>query len=256
MELKQTALKAAKEAGQVLLELFKGERKYEMKTPHDILAEADLKSEKIIINQIRNDFPEHSILSEEEGEMTKSSDHKWIIDSLDGTINFEKGIEEFCISMAVDKDRETIFSLIYRPKLDKLYLAEKGKGAFLNEQRISVSEEEDFLNMLLALDNTSNIPNRKKQFSILTEVCGNFRHVRIFGSGSLQLARLAEGKIGVYYKLEPHYWDCAPGALLIKEAGGKISDFEGKEYKEESTTFLASNGKKHEELLEMFQKFL
>ena len=257
MQVKETAIRAAKKTGDILLEFFGKAQKYQAKNDRDILAEADLAAEKAIIEEISKNFPEHSIFSEEEGKIVKQSPYRWVMDPLDGTINFVNGIEEWCIAMALEKDQELIFSLVYQPVLNKLYLAEKGKGAFLNDRQVFVSQEREFLNMLLAFDNSSNHSVQEKNCQIILEVCNKFRSLRLFGSGSLQLARMASAEIDVYFKATgPHYWDYAPGTLLVKEAGGMVTDFQGREITEDFQSILASNGQKHQELLTMFQKFL
>lgn len=252
MDIKITAIEAAKEAGSVLIELFQDKsKKYEMKNNLDILAEADLKSEKIIIEHIKKSFPDHSILSEEKGEEKGSSDFRWIIDPVDGTINFSRGIEEFCISIAVERDKKLILGLIYNPLQSKFYVAEKDKGAFLNEQKIHVSKEKEIINTILATDNSSNIDARIKNYDILAKICTQVRHIRIFGSGALHLARIAAGEIDAYYKTKLNYWDYGAGVLIVKEAGGKITDFSGNMISESSKDIVASNGVVHDQVLKL-----
>lgn len=252
MDIRTTAIEAVKKAGEVLQELADKEIKYEMKNSYDILAEADLKSEKIILETISQDFPEHSIFAEEKGEVIKDSDYTWIIDPLDGTINFSRGLDEYCTTIAVDKNDETILGLIYQHHLNKLFIAEKGKGAFLNGERLHVSDESDMINMMLSLDNTSHIKHRIKNMQVLSKICAKVRSVRIFGSGSLHLARIVLGQSDLYFKLlRTNYWDYAPGALLIKEAGGMVTDLNGEEYTKHSNSFVASNGKRHQEFLDI-----
>jgi len=216
MDIKTTAIEAAKKAGEVLQELRGKEIKYEMKNSHDILAEADLKTEQVILETISRDFPEHSIFAEEKGEVIKDSEYTWVIDPLDGTINFEKGLDEYCTTIAVEKNDETILGLIYQHHFKRLFIAEKGKGAFLNNERLHVSDESSMVNMLLSLDNTSHMGHRIKNMNVLSKVSGMVRGVRMLGSGSFQLAKMAEGGIDLYFKLlRTNYWDYAPGTLLI-----------------------------------------
>lgn len=252
MDIKTTAIEAAKKAGEVFQELRGKEIKYEMKNPHDILAEADIESERVILETISRDFPEHSIFAEEKGEVIKDSEYTWIIDPLDGTINFEKGLDEYCTSIAVEKNDETILGLIYQHHLNRLFIAEKGKGAFLNGERLSVSDELSMVNMLLSMDNTSHIDYRIKNYQVLSKICDRVRSVRICGSGSLHFTRMASGSIDLYFKLlRCNYWDYAPGALLIKEAGGMVTDLKGEKYTKHSKNFVASNGKLHQEFLDI-----
>ncbi len=246
------ATDAAKEAGAILKELFADRMKrYEMKNAHDIVAEADLKSEAIILGRIKDAFPDHAILSEEAGENGKESEYKWIVDPLDGTINFSRGITEFSVSIAVSRNDELVFALVYEPVSDRLFVAEKGKGATVNGAIIRVSDERNLVNTLLATDNTSNITNRIRNFRLLEKVCANVRHVRIFGSSALHLARIAIGEIDAYYKIDCNYWDNAAGILILREAGGIVTDMSGAYISPKSDTIVATNGSVHEELLKL-----
>lgn len=254
MTLKSVAIAAAKDAGRILLALSKKKIRYTLKNPHDILAEADLKAEQAIIRRIKASFPDHSILSEEKGEEDNHSDYLWIIDPLDGTINFSRQLDNYCISIAVARKGELLVGLIYEPIADKLYLAENGKGAFCNGKRIHASREEKMINMLLATDNSSTMDLRRKDYALLLAICERIRSARIFGTGALHLARLAEGHIDLYYKTKFNYWDYAAGTLLIQEAGGKVTDFDGMPITRESKNIVASNGKAHRDFLAMLRK--
>jgi myo-inositol-1(or 4)-monophosphatase len=246
------ATDAAKEAGAVLRELFaERTKRFEMKNAHDIVAEADLKSEAIILGRIKDAFPDHAILSEEAGENGKESEYKWIVDPLDGTINFSRGITEFSVSIAVSRNDELVFGLVYEPVSDRIFVAEKGTGAMMNGERIRVSDERNLVNTLLATDNTSNIPNRIRNFRLLEQVCANVRHVRIFGSSALHLARIAAGEIDAYYKIDCNYWDNAAGILILREAGGMVTDMNGVDISLKSDTIVATNESVHEELLKL-----
>lgn len=251
MDFKQIAIDTAKKAGKAVFELSKGEIKYEMKKRRDILAEADLKSEKIIIDSITKSFPDHSILSEEAGENFGKSDYLWVIDPIDGTINFSRRIKEYCISIALDKSGKTILGVIYEPYNDRLYVAEKGKGAFLNDQKVKVSTEINPINMLLAADNTSDPELRTKNYKILVKVCNDFRHIRILGSGALHVARVATGSIDAYYHTHCNYWDYAAANLLLEEAGGVVTDMAGNKFTKDSKDIFVSNGKVHDKILKL-----
>jgi myo-inositol-1(or 4)-monophosphatase len=245
----QLAIEAAKEAGDILLKLSEKDIKYTMKNTYDIQAEADLRSEKIIIDKIKTQYPDHDILSEEAGKDANKSKFLWIIDPIDGTINYSRHIDEYCISIALSEDGQLIMGVIYQPALDKLYVAEKGKGTFLNGVQLSVSKEEKLINSIVATDISSRVEMRKPTFAILQEFSGKVRHIRVFGSGALHLARLAEGQIDVYYKPSFNYWDYAAGIVLIEEAGGKVTDFDGNSIQESSKNILASNKLLHDEAM-------
>ena len=250
---KQVAIDAAKEAGKVLLELSQNAIQYQMKNSRDIQAEADLQSEKIIIEKIKNAFPSHSILSEEAGEETNQTEYLWVIDPLDGTINYARGIEEYCISIALSHNDQIVLGLVYHPKLDRLFVAEKGKGAFLNDRRLEVSEEGDLVNCLAATDNTSHLDYRRQNMRLLAKVADEVRHVRILGSGALHMARLAQGQLDFYFKMHYNHWDSAAGTLIVREAGGIVTDIKGKPLNRHSSSILAANAAVHKRALQLLQ---
>jgi myo-inositol-1(or 4)-monophosphatase len=254
MNIKKVAIQAIQEAGAVLRKLYNKEAKFEMKNKHDILTVADLESEKIIINKIKKYFHDHSILSEEKGEEKNNSEFLWIIDPLDGTINFSRNIDEFCISIAVEQNGQLILGLIFEPLKNNLYLAEKDMGAFLNGKRISVSCENEAINSILATDNSSKIETRQKNYSILSNICADVRHIRILGSGALHLAKIASGKIDSYYKTKFNYWDYAAGILLIQEAGGIVTDFQGNKINKLSKDIIASNKELNAEITQLLNR--
>lgn len=255
MEFKEVAVLSAKEAGKTILEISERGFTSRMKgNPHDIITEADTKAEEIVVGMIRKHFPRHSILSEEMGKDKKDSEYLWIIDPLDGTINFSKGIQEYCVSIALEHKGELILGVIYDPVRDDLYVAERGKGAFLNGNGLKVSKERASNNMILAFDNTSNIRLRKMTYRILSGSCHSFRSIREFGSGALHLTKVASGKIDVYFNKAFHYWDFAAGKILVEEAGGKVTDFHCNPIEENSKNIVATNGKVHEELLKILNK--
>lgn len=254
MNIKEIAIQAIQEAGIKTRELFHSEIEFEMKNMHDILAVADLESEKIIISTIKKYFPDHSILSEEKGEEDNKSEYLWIIDPIDGTINFSRHIDEFCISIAVEQKGELILGLIYEPLKNNLFLAEKNKGAFLNDKQISVSNESKVINSILATDNSSNIETRIKNYAILSDVCTEVRHIRIFGSGALHLSKIASGKIDSYYKTKFNYWDYAAGVLLVQEAGGIVTDFKGNKINKSSKDIIVSNTALNTEITKLLNR--
>ncbi len=163
-DFKTVAIEAAKQAGEILLELAKTPIKYEMKNSRDIQVEADLRSEKLIISKIKAAFPAHSIFAEESGEEIHESEYLWAVDPLDGTINYARGIEEFCIPIALSQHGQTILGVIYHPVEQQLFVAEKGEGAFLNGKKLEVSNEAKLVNCLVATDNTSHLEDRRKNF--------------------------------------------------------------------------------------------
>ncbi|MAF13776.1 MAG: inositol monophosphatase [Parcubacteria group bacterium] len=254
MNKKTVAVRAAKKAGAAVALMGKKKIRYKIKEKRDVLAEADLRSEKIIINEIKKNFPQHSILSEEQGETIKDSDYLWIIDPVDGTINFTRKLHAYCVSIALAYKDELILGVIYNPVIKNLYVAEKGKGAFLNGKRINVTSENKMMNMLLTLNTSRNLQVRKQNFQLLIKLSSKIGHIRMFGSVALHLAKVAAGKTDIYFNKRSNYWDYAAGIVLVREAGGMVTDFNGNEVTKSSKDIIASNGKIHQTILKSLNK--
>jgi myo-inositol-1(or 4)-monophosphatase len=252
-DYRTVAVEAAKEAGDILLKLSRKPLRYKMKSERDIQAEADLESEKTIKNKIKAAFPDHMLLAEEGGEEGEGSEYLWVIDPLDGTINYARGIEEYAVSIALSKNDQLIVGVIYQPVLRKMFVAERGKGVYLNDERLTISGESALPNCLVATDTTSNLEARRSNFEILTKVAAAVRHVRIFGSSSLHLARVAQGQLDFYYKGHCNYWDVAAGVLVVQEAGGVVTDMEGQPFTRESKTILVATNTTHSKALSLLR---
>lgn len=248
---KETAVLTAKKAGSLLLKHFDKNIGYRLKGRFDIVTKADLGSEKLIVTSLKKEFPDYGILSEEMGEEKQDSTYKWIIDPLDGTNNFVRGIEEFCVSIALVKNDDIVLGVLFNPVTDKLFVAEKGRGASLNSRKIKVSEEKNLENMIACFDTSSKEPFRLRNVEITGKVYQKIKTIRSFGSSALHLGRIAEGKLDCYYNSSYNFWDYATGAIILKEAGGMVTDFKGNAIKGNSENILASNGKKHEEILKL-----
>lgn len=251
--IKKVAIGAALEAGDALLRMSKKEAAYSMKSRLDILAEADIKAEKIILDRIRKSFPEHSILSEEAGMEEKDTDFLWVVDPLDGTVNFTRKIEDYCVSIGLEIRGQLVLGVIYQPERKKLYFAEKGKGAFIGRERIRVSGVTNLESSLVATDNYSDPKKREEGFMQLSRISTHVRRTRMSGSGALQLATVAEGKMDVYYRNKFNYWDYAAGTILIEEAGGKVTDTKGRKISRSSQSVVATNGRLHETFLSIMR---
>ena len=252
-EFRRVAIEAAREAGTLALSLSKSKIEFQMKGAYDILAEADTKSEHIIVEKIKANFTTHSILSEENGDVENGSEYLWVIDPVDGTINYERHINEYCVSIALEHNGELILGVIYQPVYDKLFVASKANGVTLNGQAISVSKESNLINTLFSTENSSKMDVRTGDFKILLDICEKVRGVRIFGSGALHLAALAEGHIDFYFKTRFNYWDIAAGVVLIREAGGKVTDFDGHQLNRDSANIVASNSILHEDVIALLK---
>lgn len=255
-KLKSVAIAAAKKAGVKLLKEYKNfdRSKVKLKAHHEILTRADLASEKIIISEIRKNFPEHRILSEEAGLNKKKSDYLWIVDPLDGTTNFSMHNPLWSISIALSYKNKIILGVIYAPFLGELYIAEKSQGARLNNKKIMVSKNiktDKVLNTFCHARDDYYVRQAIKYFSY-QKLHG--LDCRQLGSAALELAYVAAGRVESIAIPGANSWDVAAGVLLAREAGGKVTDFFGHEWNLGSKNILASNGRVHGEILRVIKK--
>ena len=226
------------------------------KGPGDFVTSADKRTEKILIEEIQKAHPEHGIITEETGIINKSNvEKKWIIDPIDGTMNFLNGIPQFAISIAYEEKGEIICGVIFNPILNEMFVAEKGNGAYLNNSRIRVSNKKKIKNALLVTGGPKgNSKIKNKIFSEYINVSNNVSNVRKFGSAALDLAYVACGRFDGYWQRELNYWDVAAGIIILKEAGGLINFFEDDENNPLKKNIIASNSNIHNELLDLISK--
>ncbi len=258
-EFMKTAVLAAKKAGTVILSYrgkFTDLNKVKYKGKRDIVTKADFEAEKIIKETILKAFPSHEILAEETPRGYELADFLWVVDPLDGTVNFAHNYPHFCVSIALKKKEQTILGVIFDPVLNELFTAEKGKGAFLNGNKISVSQNSELIRILL---NTGFSYNRgeKMEFTLnaVRRLLYKIKDIRRSGSAALDLAYIACGRVDAYleYHLKP--WDLCAGALLVQEAGGKVSDPDSEtELKPLPIDCFASNSLVHEALLKIINE--
>lgn len=251
--LQQTLKEAARAGAAEILRYFNRDFKITNKEGvNNLVTEADHASEKAILEVIHSAFPDHQVLAEETGEILQDSAYKWIIDPIDGTVNFAHGIPLNCVSIAVEKDREIVLAAVFNPHLDEFFFAEKGKGARLNEQPIRVSGESKTLNACLVTGfpyTYINMPNGPLE--VFERLIRKGVPVRRLGSAAIDLCWVAAGRFDGFYehKLEP--WDSAAGFLIVEEAGGRVTDFDGNKFSAYQHRVLATNGRIHDEMLEV-----
>jgi myo-inositol-1(or 4)-monophosphatase len=223
-------------------------------TINDLVTEADHASEKAIFKVIQQNHPDHFILSEETGSMPTQSNIKWIIDPIDGTINFANGIPICCVSIGVEENGEMIMGAVYNPFMNELFFAEKGKGAFLNDQPIKVSSKNDLLTSCLVTGfpyqylDTENGP-----LQIFEKLIRKSIPVRRLGSAALDLCWTAAGRFDGFYEHKLQAWDSAAGFLIVQEAGGRVTDLKGEKYNPYQPGIIASNGQIHDQLLNLLK---
>lgn len=239
-----------KEAGEELLNYFKKENNLISLrgSSKEIVTKYDKLVDKFIIKEIKKHYSDHSILTEESGLMQKNSDFLWIVDSLDGSGNFANKNPLFSVCIALLLRGEIILGAIYAPVLQEFYFAEKEKGAFLNNKKISVSKIDDLKKSYLVYCE-GNEKRRKKFAQILTKIYPKVTEIRKVGSAGIESAWVATGRIDGFFTTQIDPWDVAAGVLLVKEAGGQISNFENKNWQIKRDNFLFSNGKIHSKVL-------
>ncbi len=249
--LKQTLLEAIEAGGTELKRFFNKEFKISNKEGiNNPVTEADHASEAAILAVIKKNFPDHQVLAEETGQHIRDSNYKWIIDPIDGTINFAHSIPLCAVAIAVEKDGEIIMSSVYAPILNELFFAEIGKGATLNDKKISVSAETSVLrsNLVTGFPYTYiNMPNGPLE--VFSRLIRKGIPVRRLGSACIDLCWVACGRFDGFYEHKLEAWDSAAGYLIVEEAGGKVTDHEGKKFSPYQHRIVATNGRIHDELL-------
>lgn len=241
------AIQAARAAGRILLRRFERTRAVRRKGPKDLVTAADIEVERCIRTSLRRRFPEIGFLGEEGGGVVGLGG-RWIVDPLDGTIGFISGLPFFGISIALERRGRIEAGVIFLPRLGELFVAEGGRGAWLNGRRLRVSRRADLADCTIALwhDDTvwSNRPRRERIARLALRV----RSVRIFGA-AFSLAYVAAGRLDGYWEQSACPWDVAAGALLVREAGGRVTDGMGGPFDPGQPTILASNGCIHRSLV-------
>ena len=249
-ELQKVALEAALKAGKILKENIGKNFSVSYKSDKNLVTDVDKLAEKTILGIIKERFPAHSILTEEKGEESKRSPFKWIIDPLDGTTNYAHGFRIFCVSIGIEKDGEVILGVVYDPANEELFTATKNGGAYLNNIKISVSSISSIADSLLATGFPYYIKkNPNNNFDNFKNFAFHAQAIRRAGSAALDLCYVACGRFDGFWESGLNPWDVAAGSLIVAEAGGFVSDFSGKEFSIHKKETLASNGKIHQEMV-------
>jgi myo-inositol-1(or 4)-monophosphatase len=245
--LKNTLLKATEAGGAILREYFNRELQISNKEGiNNLVTEADHASEKVILEVIRESFPDHYIISEEVGEIKMDSSYRWIIDPIDGTVNFANGIPICCVSIAVEHEGEIVMGAVYNPFINEFFFGQKGFGSSLNDRKIQVSNKTEVLRSCLVTGfpyTYLDMPNGPLQ--IFERFIRKGIPVRRLGSAAIDLCRF-DG----FYEMNLQAWDSAAGYLIVEEAGGKVTDFKGNKFSPYQTFVLATNGLIHDEMLQ------
>jgi myo-inositol-1(or 4)-monophosphatase len=249
--LKQTLINATQAGAKVLQQYFNGSFTISSKSNvNDLVTQADKESEEAIFEVIRESYPDHYILSEEAGELKMDSNIKWIIDPIDGTVNFANGIPICCVSIAVEQDGKMILGAVYNPFMNEFFFAEKGFGATLNDQKIKVSDKDDLGRACLVTGFPYSYLDRPNgPVQVFERLIRQNIPLRRLGSAAIDLCWVAAGRFDGFYEHNLKAWDSAAGFLMVEEAGGQVTDFTGKYYSPYQPNIAATNGKIHYDLL-------
>ena len=226
------------------------------KGPGDFVSSADKRTEKILIDELQKAHPDYGIVTEETGIINKSNmKNRWIIDPIDGTMNFLNSIPQFAISIGYEEEGEIKCGVIFNPIMNEMFCAEKGNGAYLNNKRIRVSNKKKIKDALLVTGGPKGLSKiKEKIFSEYIKISKKVSNVRKFGSASLDLAYVACGRFDGYWQRELNYWDVAAGVVILKEAGGFVDFFEEETAMPLKRNIIASNSHIHNELRDLISK--
>lgn len=216
---------------------------------NNLVTEADFASDKAIKQVIKNAFPDHGIVSEESDEKISKSDYRWIIDPIDGTVNFANGIPICCVSIGLEYQGKMLMGAVFNPNLNEFFFAEKGKGATLNDNKISVSNKTEVITSCLVTGFPYNYLDQENgPLEVFQKLIKKGIPVRRLGSAAIDLCWVAAGRFDGFYEHELHAWDSAAGFLIVEEAGGKVTNLAGEPYSPFQPGIIATNGKIHDEL--------
>ena len=250
-------VKACRKASKVLIRDF-GEIEHlqvSVKGPGNFVTVSDKKVEKILIDELLKARPDYSVLSEEVGKINNNEAFKWIIDPIDGTANFLHGVPHFSISIGLEQNGEIICGIIYDPIKDEMFVAEKGNGSYLNNQRIRVSSRSKLKDCIIFTGGPKK--GAKDMESSLKEYYNFSSQVQIpirkLGSAALDMAYVAAGRCDGFWQRHLKYWDIAAGIILVKESGGLVTDYYGENKYLENKTLLAANPKINKEMIEVLK---
>ena len=246
------AIRVAQDAGRLLRDRVGTRIDIEHKGVINIVTDVDLASEQLIRDRISTHYPRHQILAEEGGLDASASEYRWIVDPLDGTTNFAHGYPVFCVSIALEHRGEILLGVVYDPMRDELFAAERGGGSSLNNRPIRVSRIDDLLQSLLSTGFPYDIKTSTlKNLDHWSNFAMNAQALRRDGAAALDLCYVACGRFDGFWELNLSPWDTAAGALIVEEAGGRVTNFKGDKFSNYTPQVLASNGLIHDRMIEV-----
>lgn len=248
---KETLIEATRAGAAEIKRYFAGEFTISHKEGiNNLVTQADFAAEKAIMEVIKKAFPHDGIVSEESPEIKTDNDYKWIIDPIDGTVNFANGIPICCVSIGIEYKNEMLMGAVYNPIINEFFFAKKGGGAFLNEKPIHVSSETKVVKSCLVTGFPyTYIQDPNGPLQVFGRLVSRGIPVRRLGSAAIDLCWVAAGRFDGFYEHQLHAWDSAAGYLIVEEAGGKVTNLRGEKYSPYEFGIVATNGKIHDELL-------
>lgn len=251
----ETAIQAAREAGAHQMDRLGKIKNIEFKGEINLVTEVDRECERIIATHLQGKFPTHDMLAEEGSGFRRNSEYKWIVDPLDGTTNYAHTYPLFCVSIALEHKGEIIAGVVFEPNHAELFVAEKGSGSFMNNQKIQVSKSAPLKRSLVATGFAYNIAEtNKNNIANFNNMLLSAQAVRRDGVAAVDLCYVACGRYDGFWELNLFPWDVAAGSLIIREAGGELSDFGGKAFSIYNKEILTSNGSIHQEMAKVLQE--
>ena len=245
------AIGAAREAGTLLRDRFHTAKEVSYKGPSNLVTDVDLASERLLQATFAREFPDFGFLGEEYGEQGDGTGLRWIVDPVDGTRNYALGVPHFAVSIALVHDSDMLLGVTYDPIRDELFHTAKGKGAFLNGERLSVAEHTSVAESLLGFDMSAMDDKAIYALKLVQGLWPGLQGIRVMGSATLGLAYTSAGRLDIYFHHNVAPWDVAAGILMIQEAGGEVRDHLGGPASLESTGVVTSNPRLLEEFLRL-----
>jgi myo-inositol-1(or 4)-monophosphatase len=249
-----TAIEAVVRAGELQMAKFGTGIRVDKKGAIDLVTEVDVEVERMFRALVAGRFPDHDVLAEEEGGAARGARHRWVFDPLDGTTNFAHGVPIFCASLALEIDGEAVVAAVYDPNRRELFTAEAGIGSWLNGQRLKVSANATVLESMLVTGFPYDIHQKADEFvKVFGQVLKHARAVRRLGSAAIDICWVAAGRMEGFWEASLKRWDTRAAALILEEAGGRVTGMDGQVWVPDAGHILATNGRIHEEVLRILR---